>query len=78
MTDKFYEITKTAVNLLLKIYDSDPAIIAFILTAQAEGDAENLIKELEAVIEFCDKKIALLQDWKNNHKNEEYETERSI
>lgn len=71
MTDKFYEITKTAVKFLCKIYEDDPSVLAFILTAQAEGDAENIIKELEAVIDFCDKKIELLKDWENNHKTEE-------
>lgn len=45
MIDKFLEITRSAVNLLCKIYENDPAVLAFILKAQADEDADNLLKE---------------------------------
>lgn len=76
--DEFVNISRLGVNLLLQIYEDDSLLISMILNAQAEHDTATLIDIMRAIREVLDDEIAKLKEWKNNHKNEENETERSI
>lgn len=76
--DEFVNISILGVNLLLQIYEDNILMTSMILNAQAEHDTSTLIDIMRATQEVLDDEIAKLKEWENNHKNEEYETERSI
>lgn len=62
MNQDYINKTRRAVNFLCLLYSQDMKIVASILTMQAEGRTEDLIKELCVVRDFSQSLINKLME----------------
>lgn len=64
--DKYIKITQPIVNFLQTVYDGNISAITKILVAQANQDSECLIAALEAIQDFVNKGITILNNIEND------------
>ena len=61
MTEEYINKTRKAVNLLTHIFSEDTALIASVLSYQAEGNTEALIANLYGLNSFIEELIKELE-----------------
>lgn len=62
MTEEYINKTRKAVNLLTHIFSEDTALVASVLSYQAEGNTEALIDNLYGVLSFIEELIKELEN----------------